>query len=82
MHFIFIKFIKCSAYKQKMVYLRAKSFKRKKDPKPRTYYYIVEATRSKGKVQQKVIRYLGTADTILNDYKEFDQLKNKPTPSH
>lgn len=61
-----------------MVYLRAKSFKRKTDPKPRTYYYLVEAIRSKNKVQQKVIRYLGTADTIQKAYDELDQLK-EPT---
>jgi len=58
-----------------MVYLRTKTFKRKNDQKPRTYYYLVQAQRNKDKVQQKVIRYLGTADTILEDYKLLDQLK-------
>ena len=33
MHLAFTKFIKGSAYKKSMVYLRAKSFKRKNDPK-------------------------------------------------
>lgn len=79
MHLAFTKFIKGSAYKKSMVYLRAKSFKRKNDPKPRTYYYLVEAIRSKNKVQQKVIRYLGTADTILKDYTELDKLKESTT---
>ena len=79
MHLTFTKFIKGSAYKTQMVYLRAKSFKRKTDPKPRTYYYLVEANRSKGKVQQKVIRYLGTADTILKDYMELAKLKDHNT---
>ena len=58
-----------------MVYLRAKTFKRKNDLRPRTYYYLVQAQRNKDKVQQKVIRYLGTANTILEDYKILDQLK-------
>ncbi len=60
-----------------MVYLRAKTFKRKKDPKPRTYYYLVEAKRTADKVQQKVVRYLGTADTILKDYTELDEFKKQ-----
>lgn len=59
-----------------MVYLRAKKFKRKKDNSEKIYFYIVEAKRTKeGKVQQKVLRYLGTADTILQTYKELDQLR-------
>ena len=58
-----------------MVYLRAKKFKRKKDQTKRTYFYLVEAKRINKKPQQKVIRYLGTADTILNDYKQLDKLK-------
>lgn len=58
-----------------MTYLRAKKFKRKKDPKPRTYFYIVKAKRYKKKVQQKVVRYLGTAEKILQTYEELDQLK-------
>lgn len=60
-----------------MVYLRSKSFKRKNDDKPRTYFYLVEARREGRKVLQKVIRYLGTADTILSDYKELDKLRSK-----
>ncbi|MFH1510336.1 MAG: hypothetical protein ABIF10_01490 [Candidatus Woesearchaeota archaeon] len=57
-----------------MVYLRAKSFKTKQEKKPRTYYYLVEAKRINGKVQQKVIRYIGTADTIFQDYTKLDKL--------
>lgn len=79
MHLAFTKFIKGSAYQINMVYLRAKTFKRKNDPKPRTYYYLVEAKRTANKVQQKVLRYLGTAETILNNYEELDNFK-KPTP--
>ncbi len=76
MHLTLIKFINGSAYRTTMVYLRAKKFKRKKDKQLRTYFYIVEAKRTKEKVQQKVIRYLGTADTILEDYKLLDKLQS------
>ena len=78
MQFEFIKLINSSGYSTIMVYLRAKKFKRKNDKQPRTYFYLVEAKRTKNKVQQKVIRYLGTADTMLEDYKLLDTLK--PTP--
>jgi hypothetical protein len=77
----FIKFINSSAYKQDMVYLRAKMFKRKNDNKPRTYYYLVEAKRQGQKVQQKVIRYLGTADTITKDYQELEQRRKQQQPN-
>ena len=57
-----------------MVYLRAKKFKRKKNTTERTYFYLVEAKRIDGKVQQKVLRYLGTAENILMTYKKLDEL--------
>lgn len=61
-----------------MVFLRAKKFKRKKDETERTYFYIVEAKRTKeGKVQQRVLRYLGTAETMLKAYQELDNLKKR-----
>lgn len=60
-----------------MVYLRSKKFKRKKDEKERTYFYLVEAKRNGKKVNQKVKRYLGTADTISEDYRELDKLRQK-----
>jgi len=60
-----------------MVYLRAKTFRRKKDDKARTYYYLVEAKREGNKVLQKVIRYLGTADSIVKDYNELDKIRRK-----
>ncbi len=55
-----------------MVYIRSKKFKRKKDTTERTYFYLVEAKRIDGKVQQKVLRYLGTAENILATYKKLD----------
>jgi hypothetical protein len=42
-----------------MVYIRNKKVKGK------TYYYIVEGKTINGKVKQKVIKYLGTAEKIL-----------------
>jgi len=51
-----------------MMFIRAK----KKDE--RIYYYIVEAIRKKDKVQQKVLCYLGTAESLL---KKMKSLKKK-----
>lgn len=56
-----------------MVYIRKKKIKGK------SYYYVVEAKREKNKVQQKVIKYLGSVDHILEVFKfweEHHQLKN------
>jgi len=44
-------------------------FIRSKKKNERIYYYIVEAIRKKDKVQQKVLCYLGTAETLLNKLK-------------
>ena len=40
-------------------------FIRKKTIKGQTYYYLVKSVRVKGKVQQKVLAYLGTFDLSL-----------------
>lgn len=37
--------------------------------KNRVYYYIVESIRKGSKVKQKVILYLGTAETVLKKLK-------------
>lgn len=51
-----------------MVYLRPKKIKGK------TYYYIVEGKRDKeGKVKQKVLLYLGTAENILEKFKFWEK---------
>ena len=51
-----------------MTYLRTKKIKGNK------YYYLVEGQRDEeGKVQQKVVQYLGTAETILKHYKKLKQ---------
>jgi hypothetical protein len=50
-----------------MVYLRSKKIKGK------TYYYAVEGTRdNKGNVKQKVIKYLGNTENILEKFKFWD----------
>ena len=46
-----------------MMFIRTK----KKDG--RIYYYIVEAIRKGDKVQQKVLMYLGTAETLFKKLK-------------
>ena len=48
-----------------MAYIRAKKLKGK------NYYYVVEGQRDKdGKVKQKVIKYLGTVEKILEKFKD------------
>ncbi len=51
-------------------------FIRKKKKDGRIYYYIVEAVRKKDKVQQKVLLYLGTAETIYNKLKPLKKRRN------
>ena len=47
-----------------MVYIRSKKVD------GRTYYYIVEGKiNKKGKVQQKVLLYLGTAEKVYRQFK-------------
>jgi len=49
-------------------------FIRIKKKNGRIYYYLVEAIRKKEKVQQKVLMYLGTAETL---FKKLQLLKKK-----
>ena len=44
-------------------------FIRKKTIAGKTYHYLVKSVRVKGKVQQKVLAYLGTFDTVESAYK-------------
>lgn len=53
-----------------MMFIRAK----KKDG--RIYYYIVEAIRDKDKVYQKVLMYLGTAETLFKKLQHLRKSKN------
>lgn len=51
-----------------MVYLRTKKIKGK------NYYYLVEGNRDeKGKVKQKVKRYLGSVENILEKFDFWDK---------
>jgi len=44
-------------------------FIRKKKVRGKTYYYVVENNLINGKIKQKVIYYIGTADTLLKKLK-------------
>lgn len=53
-----------------MVYIRSKKVK------GNTYYYIVEGKLDKrGKVKQKVIKYLGNVNHILEVFTEYEKGK-------
>jgi len=44
-------------------------FIRKKLVRGKPYYYVVESRLIRGRVKQKVIYYIGTADTLLKKLK-------------
>ncbi len=46
---------------------------RKKKVKGYTYYYIVEGELKNKKVMQKVIKYVGTAENILEKFKFWEE---------
>ncbi len=46
---------------------------RKKKIKGNIYYYAVEGKYENNKIKQKVIRYLGTIETILDKFKFWDK---------
>ncbi|MBU1975666.1 MAG: hypothetical protein KKG59_04650 [Nanoarchaeota archaeon] len=49
-------------------------FIRKKKIKGKTYYYIVKGVYdSKGKLSQKVVRYLGNVENILKKFDFWDE---------
>ncbi len=50
---------------------------RKKVNKGRSYYYIVEAVREKDQVKQKVIRYIGTIETLIKKLDIADKVLKK-----
>jgi hypothetical protein len=45
------------------------AFIRRKKVKGKTYYYIVESYKEKGRVKQKVIYYIGTTNNLLKKLK-------------
>ena len=56
--------------KMNMAYIRSKKVK------GNTYYYVVEGKLVRGKVKQKVIKYLGNVNHILEVFTEYEKEKN------
>lgn len=52
-----------------MVYIRSKKIK------GQIYYYAVEGKLVKGKVKQKVLKYLGNVNHILEVFTEYEKKK-------
>jgi hypothetical protein len=52
-------------------------FIRSKKKGSRTYYWIVECERVKDKVIQKPIRYIGSAEKLLEQLEMLDKLLHK-----
>lgn len=52
-------------------------FIRSKKKKNKTYYWIVESIRIKDKVIQKSIRYIGSAERLLEKLELLDKLLRK-----
>ena len=52
-----------------MVYIRSKKIK------GQTYYYVVEGNLVKGKVKQKVLKYLGNVKHVLEVFTEYEKSK-------
>lgn len=50
-------------------------FIRAKKQKGKTYYWIVESIRIKDKVIQKPIRYIGSAENLLDKLELLDKFK-------
>ncbi len=50
------------------------TFIRRKKVKGKTYYYIVKSYKDKGKVKQKVLFYIGSADSL---YEKLVRLKKR-----
>ena len=45
------------------------TFIRRKKVKGKVYYYVVKSYKDKGRVKQKVLYYIGTADNLLKKLK-------------
>ena len=54
-----------------MVFLRTKKIKRQ------NYYYIVQAHRENGKIKQKVLMYIGNANTMLKKLRIANEVLKK-----
>jgi len=51
------------------------AYVRKKKVKGYAYYYVVEGVYIKGKLKQKIVRYLGSVENILRKFKFWDENK-------
>jgi len=52
-------------------------FIRSKKKGNKTYYWIVESIREKDKVTQKPVRYIGSAESLLEKLELLDKLLEK-----
>ena len=52
---------------------------RKKKIKGKTYYYIVEVVREKDKIKQKVLRYIGSIETLIKKLDIAEKILKKNT---
>jgi len=52
-------------------------FIRSKKKGNRTYYWIVESIREKDKIIQKPIRYIGSAESLLEKLNQLNELISK-----
>ena len=59
-----------------MVHLRSKKFEGKKG-KERIYYYLVKDVYEGEKKLQKVVKYVGTANKLLEKLKRLEELERK-----
>ena len=60
----------------KMVHLRAKKIPGKRR-KTLIYFYLVKDDYSTGKKIQKVVKYLGTANTLLKKIQKLEEFEKK-----
>ena len=58
-----------------MVHLRSKKFKGKR--RERIYYYLVKDIYKDGKKLQKVVKYIGTANKLLEKLNRLEKLEGK-----
>ena len=61
-----------------MVHLRSKKFEGKKG-RERLYYYLVKDVYENGKKLQKVVKYIGTANKLLEKLTKLEKLEKKPS---
>ena len=55
------------------IYIMNMTYIRSKKIKGQTYYYVVEGKLFRGKVKQKVVKYLGNVYHILDVFTEYEK---------